>query len=93
MLKIEVNIVSLLFVGESAAGVDDLSAVYLSVLNVLGSSHNGYVYLTTAGDYVIPVDKVNVSEQTKIELPSLMVRVSLLPKNTERRCPSVFILE
>ena len=65
------NVVSLLLVGESAAGVDDLSAVYLSVLNVLCRSHNGYVYLSAASDNVVPVDKVDVSEQTEVELAVL----------------------
>ena len=71
LLEIEMNIVSLFFVGKSAAGVDDLSAVDLSVLNVLGSSHNGYVYLTTTGDNVIPVDEIDVSKQTEVELAVL----------------------
>ena len=71
LLKIEVDIVSLLLVGKSAAGVDDLSSVYLSVLNVLGRSHNGYVYLSAASDNVIPVNKVDVREQTEVELAVL----------------------
>ena len=65
------DIVSLLLVGKSATGVDDLSAVDLSVLNVLGSSHNGYVYLSAAGNNVIPVDEVDVCEQTEVELAVL----------------------
>ena len=71
LLKIEVNIVSLLLVGESAAGVDDLSAVDLSVLNVLGSTHNGYIYLSAASYNVVPVDEVDVCKQTEVKLAVL----------------------
>ena len=65
------DIVSLLLVGKSATGVDDLSAVYLSVLNVLCRSHNGYVYLSAAGDNVIPVDEVDMREKAEVEFAVL----------------------
>ena len=60
------NIVRLLLVGKSATGIDDLSAVNLSVLNVLCGSHNGYVYLTATSDNVIPVNEVDMCEQTVV---------------------------
>ena len=65
------NVVSLLLVGKSAAGIDNLSVVDLSILNVLGGSHNGYVYLSATSNHVIPVNKVDVCEKSKVELTVL----------------------
>ena len=64
-------VVCLLFVGELVAGIDNCAAVKLSVLNVLGSTHNGYVNLSATSDNVVPVDEVDVSEKTKVELAVL----------------------
>ena len=61
------NIVCLFLVGELAKSIDNLAAVVLSVLNVLGSTHNGYVYLTATCTYVVPVDEVDVSELTAVK--------------------------
>ena len=65
-LEIVVNVVSLFLVSELMLGIDYLTLVPLSVTYVLGSTHNGYVYLSAARDHVIPVDEVDVREQTAV---------------------------
>ncbi len=71
LLEIVVDIVSLFFFCKLVLGIDNLTVVPLSVIYVLGSTHNGNVYLTAAGDNVIPVDEVNVSEETEVKLTVL----------------------
>ena len=70
-LEIVVYVVCLLFSRELTTGVDDLTAVELTVLNVLGRTHNGYVNLSATSDNVVPVDEVDVSELTKVEVAVL----------------------
>ena len=65
------DIVSLFLFGELVLGVDNLTAIPLSIVNVLGSTHNGNVYLTATSDNVVPVNEVDVSEETEVELAVL----------------------
>ena len=65
------DIVSLFLFGELVLSIDNLTAVPLSVSNVLGCTHNGDVYLTATSDNVVPVDEVDVSEETEVELTVL----------------------
>ena len=65
------NVISLFFIGELMTGINYLTAVKLSVLNVLGSTHNGYVNLSATSYNVVPVDKVNVCEETEVQLAVL----------------------
>ena len=65
------DIVSLFLFGELVTGVDNLTAVPLSIVNVLGSTHNSDVYLTATSDNVVPVDEVDVSKETEVELTVL----------------------
>ena len=71
LLKIEVNVVCLLFVCESTLGVDNLTVVPLSVVYIVSCTDDGDVYLTATSDNVIPVDEVDVSEKTEVELTVL----------------------
>ena len=71
LLEIVVDIVSLFLFGELVLGVDNLTVVPLSIVNVLGSTHNGDVYLTATSDNVVPVDEVDVCEETEVELAIL----------------------
>ena len=86
------DVVGFFFVGVFAEGVDGLAAVEFAVIDILGRAHDGDVQLTMTGADVIPVDEVDVCELAASRTPSLMVMVSLRPKNTERRWPSVFML-
>ena len=61
------EVVSLLLGKELAAGVDHFAVIVLSVLNVLSGTHNGNVHLTATSDNVVPVDEVDVCEQTKVK--------------------------
>ena len=70
-LQVVVDVVNLLLGEELAAGVDHFATVVLSILNVLSGTHNGNVYLTATSDNVIPVDKVDVSEETEVKLAVL----------------------
>ena len=65
------NVVRLLLISELALGIDYLAIIPLSVVDVLSSTHNGNIYLTATSDNVIPVDEVDVSEETKVELAVL----------------------
>jgi hypothetical protein len=65
------NVVSLFLFGESVLGIDNLTVVPLSVVYVLGSTHNGDVNLAATSDNVIPVDEIDVSEETKVKLAVL----------------------
>ena len=65
------NVVSLLLVGELVTGVDDLTVVPLSVFNLIGGTDNGYVYLSATSDDVVPVNEVDMSEETKVNLAIL----------------------
>jgi hypothetical protein len=66
-----VNVVCLFFFGKFTLGVDNLTVVPLSVIDVISSTHNGNVYLTATSDNVVPVDEVDVCEETEVELAIL----------------------
>ena len=61
------RIVCLLLVGELVKGVDHLTVVPLAALNLIGSTHNGYVELTATCANVVPVNEVNVSKLTAVK--------------------------
>ena len=65
------NVVCLLFVSELALSIDNLTIVPLSVVDVISSTDDGNVYLTATSDNVIPVNEVDVSEETEVELTIL----------------------
>ena len=62
------NVVSLFLFGELVLGVDNLTVVPLSVSNVLGCTDDGYVNLSATSNNVVPVDEVDVCEETEVEL-------------------------
>ena len=61
------NVVSLFLVSKSSESVNYLAVVVLSVVDRLGSTHNGYVELSVTSAYVVPVDEVNVSKLTAVK--------------------------
>ena len=61
------NVVSLLLVGVTSEGINNLSVIILSVIDRLGGTHNGYVELSVTRANVVPVDEVNVSELTAVK--------------------------
>ena len=71
LLEIVVNVVSLFLFGELVLGIDYLAIVPLSVIYVISGSHDGDIHLTATSDNVIPVDEVDVREETEVELAVL----------------------
>ena len=61
------NVVSLLLGSILTLGINYLAVVILSVVNSLGSTHNGYVELSSASTNVVPVNEVNVSKLTAVK--------------------------
>ena len=67
LLQRVVDVVGFFFVSVFAEGIYDLAVVPLSVLNVLGRAHYGYIELSSSGADVIPVYKINVSEFSAVK--------------------------
>ena len=67
LLKRVVNVVSLFLVGVLTECVDGLAVVPLSVLDILGRTHNGNVELSVTCTNVVPVNEVDVCKLTAVK--------------------------
>ena len=61
------DIVALFFIGKLAESVDNLAVIPLSILYVIGCTHNGNVKLSATCTNVVPVNEVDVSKLTTIK--------------------------
>ncbi len=61
------DIVRFFFVGEFVESIDDFSVVPFSVSDVFGGPHYGYVELSAASAYVIPVYEIDMSEFSAVK--------------------------
>ena len=91
-LQIELLHIFFFLVGVPAQGVHNLSVVPQAAFHVFRGAHHGDVQLAATGAHMIPVDEIDMGKLAAIQYAVLDGQGSLRPKNTLRRCPSVFML-